>query len=409
MNQIAAQQTRTRSRNDAARPTVTAFVGFLTTLLLVLFPLLAEASAVSVAWSPNSEPDIAGYLVYFGTQSGLYSGSLNVGNVTSVQMNTPDNTTTYYFAVEAYSSSGLHSDMSAEVSWKPFASPLLTNPGSRTSTVGQSVAVQLVATDPGGLALTYGAAGLPAGLTIASATGLISGKPTTAGVYNVAVSATNTANVSATQSFAWSILAATSATSSPLLTNPGSQASTAGQAVALQLVATDPGGLALTYRATGLPAGLTIASATGRISGTPTTASVYNVSVSATNTAGLAATQSFAWTIQTQQIPGAGSASTGDSVAPTIDIDSPTSSATYSTNAASVMLGGTATDNVGVVRVTWMNDRGGLGVAVGTSTWSTPAIDLKNGPNTLTITATDAAGNVATATLTVTSKANSRK
>jgi hypothetical protein len=174
-----------------------------------------------------------------------------------------------------------------------------------------------------------------------------------------------------------------------------------GQTVSLQLLATDPAGLTISYGAGGLPQGLSIAPASGLISGTPTTAGVYNVTATATNAAGLSATQSFAWTtIQATQTTAPGP-SVGDTVAPRIIITSPTSAATYSTSTSSVTLAGTATDNVGVVKLVWKNDRGGQGAAVGTSTWTIPVINLKNGSNQLTVTATDAAGNFATATLTV--------
>jgi glucodextranase-like protein len=52
--------------------------------------------------------------------------------------------------------------------------------------------------------------------------------------------------------------------------------------------------------------------------------------------------------------------------------------------------------------ITWKNDRGGEGVALGTSSWSTSRIDLKTGQNRLTVTARDAAGNAWTAEVTVT-------
>ena len=56
------------------------------------------------------------------------------------------------------------------------------------------------------------------------------------------------------------------------VTNPGNQTGTVGTAVTLQIHATDSAsGQTLTYRATGLPAGLSISSS-GLISGTPTTA-----------------------------------------------------------------------------------------------------------------------------------------
>jgi len=52
--------------------------------------------------------------------------------------------------------------------------------------------------------------------------------------------------------------------------------------------------------------------------------------------------------------------------------------------------------------VTWTNSRGGSGFATGTTLWSIPNIALLPGTNVLTVTASDAALNTASATLVVT-------
>jgi hypothetical protein len=84
------------------------------------------------------------------------------------------------------------------------------------------------------------------------------------------------------------------------VTSPGNQATTAGTAASLQIHATDSAtGQTLTYSATGLPAGLSINSATGLISGTPTTAGTSSVTVTAKDTTGAAGSASFTWTITT--------------------------------------------------------------------------------------------------------------
>jgi hypothetical protein len=68
----------------------------------------------------------------------------------------------------------------------------------------------------------------------------------------------------------------------------------------------------------------------------------------------------------------------------------------------SLSLSGTASDNVGVSSVSWVNNRGGSGVAAGTTNWSVPSVGLQVGDNVITVTARDAAGNVGTDILTVT-------
>lgn len=91
-----------------------------------------------------------------------------------------------------------------------------------------------------------------------------------------------------------------------------------------------------------------------------------------------------------------------DAQAPTVTITAPTLNATYAATSNSVNLGGTASDNIGVVEVTWTNDRGGGGTASGTTNWSQSGIALLSGTNVLTVTARDAVGNTGTDALTVT-------
>ena len=84
------------------------------------------------------------------------------------------------------------------------------------------------------------------------------------------------------------------------VTSPGNQTGTVGTAVSLQLHATDSqSGQTLTWSATGLPAGLSINASSGLISGTPTTASTSNVTVTARDTTGASGSASFTWTIAT--------------------------------------------------------------------------------------------------------------
>ncbi|MEU1289328.1 putative Ig domain-containing protein [Kitasatospora sp. NPDC005856] len=84
------------------------------------------------------------------------------------------------------------------------------------------------------------------------------------------------------------------------VTNPGNQSGTVGTAASLQINATDSAtGQTLSYSATGLPAGLSINSSTGLISGTPTAAGTSSVTVTATDTTGAAGNTTFAWTEST--------------------------------------------------------------------------------------------------------------
>jgi hypothetical protein len=91
-----------------------------------------------------------------------------------------------------------------------------------------------------------------------------------------------------------------------------------------------------------------------------------------------------------------------DRARPSIRITSPTTSSSYSTNAALLTVAGVASDDVGVTRVIWSNSRGGKGTATGTSNWSISNITLLTGTNTIYVRAYDARGRSRTAQLAVT-------
>ena len=348
---------------------------FMALLVSILAPALAEATAITLAWDPNSDSVTTGYYVYYGIQSGNYSGYVDVGGATTAIINTKDSTTTYYFAVQAYSSSGERSPYSTEVVWTPSTPPAqpptLNNPGSLSTVVGSSaVSLQLVASDPAGLALTYAASGLPPGLSIASSSGVISGTPTTVGAYTVTAKVTNTAGLSSSsQSFTWSIL---NQPTSP--TQPGNGKGGNGNGGGGNGDGSNKGG-----NGNGNGGGGNGNGGGGSTGTSPIDSGVNPVAPVDSGTV------------------------VEDVTAPTVSVLSPTSGSTYTTTNAKIVLTGTTFDDVGVVSVTWSNSRGGEGVAVvETPSWTTSAIDLKMGTNVLTVTATDAAGNVQTVTLTVT-------
>ena len=92
--------------------------------LLVLCAAPVFAASVTVTWDANTEPDVVNYRVFWGTQSGVYTFSQAVGNVTTYTVNGLTPALTYYFAVQAVSADGLTSPLSQEVSTTiPAVSP----------------------------------------------------------------------------------------------------------------------------------------------------------------------------------------------------------------------------------------------------------------------------------------------
>jgi hypothetical protein len=81
-------------------------------------PSSITGSAI-LTWNSNSEPDLAGYKMYVGTQSGLYTfpGSpFTIGSITSYTIINLPAGQTYFFALSAYNTAGNESPLSTEVS-----------------------------------------------------------------------------------------------------------------------------------------------------------------------------------------------------------------------------------------------------------------------------------------------------
>ena len=93
--------------------------------------------------------------------------------------------------------------------------------------------------------------------------------------------------------------------------------------------------------------------------------------------------------------------STPDTTPPSLAILSPAAS-TIATSASSIVVSGTASDNVGVAKVTWTSSTGASGTANGTTQWSTTPIPLYIGTTTIVIHASDAAGNTSWRSVVVT-------
>ena len=123
----------------------------------------------------------------------------------------------------------------------------------------------------------FGATGLPTGLSIDPTTGVISGTPTQVGSYSVTISATNGAGTTTAP------LTITVTPPPPIISSNLTLMGVTGVPLSYQISASNG---ATGYTASGLPLGLSINPVTGFISGTPTQAGTYQVTLSATNSGG---------------------------------------------------------------------------------------------------------------------------
>ena len=85
----------------------------------------------------------------------------------------------------------------------PNDPPFVANPGQVVSTVGQAESYQIGVSARPGERLTFSASGLPAGLAIDPATGLVTGTPTRAQTTGVQVTVVSSLGSRFTQGFTW--------------------------------------------------------------------------------------------------------------------------------------------------------------------------------------------------------------
>ena len=139
--------------------------------------------------------------------------------------------------------------------------------------------------------VSYGASGLPTGLSISTSTGQITGTlPGGAAAFQPRVTVTPASGTAVTQAFTWDVHGRVSL-------KPGRRTGSVGSAVLAQVTAADAlPGCTLQLTASGLPPGLSMTSC-GKIIGWPRAYGQYQVHVTASDSAGPAATAAFGWRI----------------------------------------------------------------------------------------------------------------
>jgi len=105
--------------------------GFIFFLIILMSENSVFAGSLTLSWNApiqNTDgtalSDLAGYKLYYGTATGNYTNTINVGNVTTYQVNNLTDGLTYYFAVTAYNTSGNESVYSNEVNKTVQSQPL---------------------------------------------------------------------------------------------------------------------------------------------------------------------------------------------------------------------------------------------------------------------------------------------
>jgi len=178
-------------------------------LLLAASVVAAQAGTVTVSWDPDPDPDVTGYVISWGTASGQYPNSVDVGAKTTHVFTNMPASGKFYYVVRAYNFMGTAGPASPEVVADMVGNkpPSMTNPGLQRSKAGDLVSLSITATDQEGGGLKFQAQGLPPGLRMDVQAGVISGTVTgnrrRRGIYPVSLSVVDAGGATSTEQFSW--------------------------------------------------------------------------------------------------------------------------------------------------------------------------------------------------------------
>ncbi len=233
---------------------------------------------------------------------------MTINSTTGLIYWNPSDKGTYSVTVKAVDPSGLSATQSFKVTVVSRPSnyaPRITSTPVTTATAELPYSYNVTATDSNGDTLYYRLYSAPSGMSIDLGTGLISWIPSQSqtGSNYVTVEVVDSKGGKATQRFTCRVSAnGGTANNPPVISTPGNQSNNKGDAVSLQIQASDPDGNTIDYSATGLPSGLSISS-TGLISGSiSNSASPDNATVVTVSDGNLSTSTSFTWTVNTPSI-----------------------------------------------------------------------------------------------------------
>jgi hypothetical protein len=229
----------------------------------------------------------------YAIANGTLPAGLTLNTSTGLITGTPTTAGTSALGITATNAAGTSAAATVTIIIYP-AIPVVTV-ANQTATTGAPFTYQIVATNsPTGYSVTSGT--LPPGLTLNAASGVISGTPTTTGAFPLGIKASNAGGQSAEATLTITI-------KPPIpVVSAATVAGTKNFALSHQIVATNsPTSFAIASGA--LPAGLTLATSSGLITGTPTTAGNSTAGITATNAGGTSPAATIKFTIAERPIP----------------------------------------------------------------------------------------------------------
>ena len=210
------------------------------------------------------------------SESGALPSGVTFNPATGVLSGTPAAGTGGVYPITFTASNGVPPDAMQGFTLTVSLTPVITSPLTASGTVSLPFSYQFEAT--GATSLGVDESTLPPGLTFDSTLLAIVGNPTVEGTFQVGLSASNLAG---TTNATLVLTVQPFPSSGPVIMSITSATGRTGSPFAFQVI-TSGGSSAARVTQAGLPAGLSIDSVTGEISGTPTTDGSFSVTLSAT-------------------------------------------------------------------------------------------------------------------------------
>lgn len=264
-------------------------------IVLPPVPVVTASTFTGTVGSLFSNNIVATNLPTSYAYTGVLPAGLSFNTTTGAITGTPTVAASSNISVTATNAGGTSAAATITFNITNVPVPVLTGDLTITGVANSSLTYTFIATNsPTSYTLTSGS--FPPGMTLNNPSfGVLGVLPNLAGTYTFTMTATNAGGTSAPATFTITI------TSPPPVVSAGSPTGTTGTAFSYTISATNsPTSYAVASGT--LPAGLTLNTTTGVISGTPTVAGASSVTVTATNAGGTSAAATISFTITGPEI-----------------------------------------------------------------------------------------------------------
>ncbi len=245
---------------------------------------IAASYTGSVAASPSGPYS-------YSVISGSLPGGLTLNTATGAITGTPTASGSFTFTIKAQTPSGCSATQNyplavgcPAITLSELATPQLNTAFNQTVTVTPN---------GGGYSFAVTAGALPAGLSLNSATGAVTGTVTAAGAYSFTITATRFGNCAGSRAYSGTIAGA----SCPAITLADLPNGAPGQMYNHSVTASPSGSYSYAVTSGSLPTGLTLYGSLGMLFGYPATAGSYNFTITATNGGNCTGSKQYSLTI----------------------------------------------------------------------------------------------------------------